>query len=309
MVISGDRTMPAANESESMSLKRCTCGEPREALALACPKCRVLYSDADRANEEQLSEQEKRLVTAVRTKLIAPIVFLFTLFSILTGGGIYQIWSSLHSAVYSRIDEQFSDPRIRETFVSVANERAETMMAEELRPELDAAKRQLETELAQFKNANTFSLTVLAAQADSRDAFDQLEVWAKDSTFEMQEFALAAWISILDAHSQGFWRSGFTPRWPPGVEGSRLTVDELRLYFESASADDKPALLEAVWKREDIPKGARLQFMIDVMERDRSLKAVEYAGRHFTQGTELKIKPLAVKHLSAWWAANKAKYR
>lgn len=44
---------------------------------------------------------------------------------------------------------------------------------------------------------------------------------------------------------------------------------------------------------------------MDVMRNDSSLMAVEYAGRYFTSGADLKIKPAAVDYLYEWWQKNK----
>ena len=49
--------------------------------------------------------------------------------------------------------------------------------------------------------------------------------------------------------------------------------------------------------------------MISVMKHDSSLTAVEYAGRHFTAGTEPKIKPMAVEYLVDWWAKHKQEFQ
>ncbi len=50
-----------------------------------------------------------------------------------------------------------------------------------------------------------------------------------------------------------------------------------------------------------------MQFLVDIIERDTDLNAVEYAGRYFTQGASLKIKPLAIEYLLNWWKENKDK--
>ena len=70
----------------------------------------------------------------------------------------------------------------------------------------------------------------------------------------------------------------------------------------------KPALIEYINNRSDIPKLEKLDFFIEVMKTDASLKAVEYAGRYFTMGTNLKIKPLAIDYLPNWWAEHRKDY-
>ena len=67
-------------------------------------------------------------------------------------------------------------------------------------------------------------------------------------------------------------------------------------------------MLEFAWKRDDIPKIDRMDFMMQVMEKDTSLTAVEYAGRYFTQSAGLKIKPMALEYLKDWWDTNRWEY-
>jgi hypothetical protein len=47
---------------------------------------------------------------------------------------------------------------------------------------------------------------------------------------------------------------------------------------------------------------------MSVIKTDHSLTAVEYAGRFFTQGTALKIAPVAVDALSQWWHEHRKEF-
>jgi hypothetical protein len=78
-------------------------------------------------------------------------------------------------------------------------------------------------------------------------------------------------------------------------------VADLERQYQTAPSPLKVPLLEYIWRRGDIPKIDRLDFMMRVMKTDRSLTAVEYAGRYFTLGTNQQIKPLAVDYPSLWW--------
>jgi hypothetical protein len=107
------------------------------------------------------------------------------------------------------------------------------------------------------------------------------------------------------------YTSNFTIPWIEGFDPSKLSLPLLAQQYQRAPATSllKPALLEYIWKRDDIPKVDRLDFMIDVMKNDSSLTAVEYAGRHFTSGTELTIKPLAVEYLVEWWKNHRHEFQ
>jgi hypothetical protein len=51
-----------------------------------------------------------------------------------------------------------------------------------------------------------------------------------------------------------------------------------------------------------------MDFMIQVMEKDSSLRAGEYAGRYFTEGAGLRIKPMALEYLSDWWDKHRKEF-
>ena len=92
------------------------------------------------------------------------------------------------------------------------------------------------------------------------------------------------------------------------MDSSKFNIKELRyIYEKNTPVYMRPALIEFIWKRNDISKKERMQFLVDVIENDRSLTAVEYAGRFFAVAAELKIKPMAVGYFVDWWKNNKDK--
>ena len=180
--------------------------------------------------------------------------------------------------------------------------------AEEKLATLDSAIGKAKNSLEELESTTEFTTTVVAAQNDDRDAFDQLEKWAKDACFRFSVKAGQAWHTILDDHSKPYHMSGFEFPWPEGFDPSELTLSQLEQQFSETLTHLKPALLEYIWKRNDFPKKDRLSFMMNVMKTDKSLKVVEYAGIHFTSGTSQEIKPIAVEHLSKWWDENKSSF-
>ncbi len=105
------------------------------------------------------------------------------------------------------------------------------------------------------------------------------------------------------------YSSGFTIPWKESFDPSKLPLPALVQQYQGSPPQLKPAMLEYIWKRDDISKVERLDFMIDVMKHDESLRAVEYAGRHFTAGTDQKIKPMAIEYLVDWWEKNKSEFQ
>lgn len=150
-----------------------------------------------------------------------------------------------------------------------------------------------------------FSVTLLAVFGGMSKAFDLLEKWAGDPAFKFRSEAGAAWTAVLDEHAKSFYMSGFTVPWKQGIDPAKLTLADLRSQFSGAPTYLKPALIEYVWKREDIAKGQRMAFLADVVAKDGSLNAVEYAGRFLSEALDAKLKPLAVRALLQAWDQKK----
>jgi hypothetical protein len=197
----------------------------------------------------------------------------------------------------------------------VAKEAAETkklsedlsqknQLAEQKLTEVDQTLKKASESLSELQRTSEFTNTVILAQNDDRKAFDQLKSWANDAANPLSPRALQAWVTILDQHAQPFYRSNFTFPWKKDLDPSTLTLQDFRDSYASLQPLLKPALLEYVWKRQDFPKKDRMGFLVDVLQNEQSLNALEYAGRYFTEGAGLQLKPLAVQEMLAWWADN-----
>ncbi len=200
----------------------------------------------------------------------------------------------------------------------VAKEAKETKeLSEELANKNEIAGKKLEDidktvqkasdTLTELEAILEFTATVTDAQNDDRQAFDKLKAWAEDKTYQFSQRAQRAWKTILDEHASGMYESGFSIPWRKGIDPSKLTLQNLKQNYDKEAIYLRPAFIEYIWKREDFSKKERMQFLIDVIKNDQSLKAVEYAGRYFAMAADLKIKPLAVEHFTKWWDENKDK--
>ena len=181
-------------------------------------------------------------------------------------------------------------------------------LAEEKLDTLDKAINEASAALAGLDAAREFTMTVLAAQTDDRKAFDMLKKWSQDNSNPFSTGATQAWATIFESHNQPMYLSNLTVPWKDGYDPSKLSLAELIQQYRATPAQIKPAMLEYIWKRNDLRKAERLDFLVDVMRHDSSLRAVEYAGRYFTAGTEQNIKPMAVDYLSDWWETHKDEF-
>jgi hypothetical protein len=187
--------------------------------------------------------------------------------------------------------------------VAEQNKRAEQKLGA-----LDNAINKATATLGELKSAAEFTMTVVAAQNDDRTAFDKLRKWADDKTLPFSTKAEQAWNTIFADHTKPFYIGGFTVSWKDGFDPSKLGIGDLAQQYQIAPAQLRPALLEYIWKRSDISKLERLNFLINVMRSDSSLTAVEYSGRYFTEGTGQQIAPLAVENLTQWWDNHRAEF-
>lgn len=154
-----------------------------------------------------------------------------------------------------------------------------------------------------------FTETVVAAQSDDRAAFDKLQKIAEDKSSRFVERAKQAWLAIFESHSGGMWATGFQVKWKEGIDPTKLSILELRNgYLLTPDPTVRLGLLEFIVNRQDISKAERLDFFLEILRTDPSLRAAEYAGRHFTGLAELKIKPLAVDFLTKWWSEHRQEF-
>jgi hypothetical protein len=178
-----------------------------------------------------------------------------------------------------------------------------SQLAEKKLTELDQALNKASGTLSEIQQTMEFITTVSLAQSDDK-SFDKLKSLADDKSNQFYLRAGQAWVTILDQHSAPFFTAGFTFPWVEGVDPSKLTLQDLREGYDSLLPQLKPALLEYIWNRQDFPKKDKIGFLADVLKSEQSLKALEYAGRYFTQGAGLQLKPLAVEVMLDWWAKN-----
>jgi hypothetical protein len=161
-----------------------------------------------------------------------------------------------------------------------------------------------------------YTRTVLAAQADDRTAFDQLQRWSTDSSFPYAADAGHTWHAISD-NLDILMLEHHVP-WRQGVDPAKFNFDELRKLRDSPEFSDisyRIGLIQYIASRSDIAQKDRLGFLIDVMQHDSSLRVVAYAGQGFAQvanltnpgGPNTHIKPLARQFFFDWWKDNASK--
>ncbi len=273
--------------------------------------------------------QQDDVIRILRKKLLAWVLICFTILAGLTGASLLGIMRRTEKKMEALVAKQFEVPRIQAVVSKVAAERASTLMTEQITPEVarfktEVAKKNVIAEeklktlnnsiakasatLDELESVTVYTKTVVAAQNDDRKAFDKLKEWSGDKNNPFSSKAAQAWRTIFESHNEPMYKSNFPVPWNKDVDHLKFLLPKLIQQYKGAPVQLRPALLEYIWKRDDIPKVDRLDFMIETMKHDSSLTAVEYAGRHFTAGTDLKIKPSAVEYLVPWWNGHRQEY-
>ena len=151
------------------------------------------------------------------------------------------------------------------------------------------------------------SLTELVtdAQNDDRSAFDQLRKMADDPDNPLAKRADSAWKSISTSFASGL-QLEFQVPWLPGVDPSKFDLWSLELaYNDAASQTIQNGILQYMWKREDIHKVEKLDFILKVARRDRSLRNVAYALRTFEAATTANVPIFDVDYAENWWEGHR----
>lgn len=173
--------------------------------------------------------------------------------------------------------------------------------------ELDKTTDEAAEALKEMERVTGFATTLLAAQNDSWEAYDQLVRWSNDKDFPLTEMATNALVKIRLSHIAFSW--GYLHIiWPNGVDPSKRPL----AYFRKALSENDSILhahlVHVVWERSDIPKIERMQFLMDVLETSNSLNAKNHAGKLFVEAArdeDLKWIPFDTDALLAWWKTHK----
>lgn len=233
----------------------------------------------------------------------------------------------MSNRVNKRIDDEFNKESIQELIRKKAEEKVEQVAGviindyttHTLTPKLDmfdtkistteSKLKTLESEaLAELRQTSEYVLTVVAAQNDDRKAYDQLTRWANDKASPFSERAAQARDKIQDEHTSPFSFT-YNLQWPQGVDPSKLSFDRLKATFSATTPQNRTSLVNFIWDREDIPKKDKMEFLVEVMKSDHSLRVVEQAARCFLEESKQPIKRLATDQMIDWWEKNKNEYK
>ena len=167
-----------------------------------------------------------------------------------------------------------------------------------------------EIELTKIQATSAFQSVILSATNDDRKAYDQLLAWRKDSQFQFQQLAAAAMLDIRTQFAERVMFGGLASiahTWKEGVDPNTLTISQLVDDYNKIAWHLHSGITAYIWERDDFPKKDRIQFLVNVLKDDRSLKAVCLAGKFLSKEANIKFNPLVIEPLLEWWDGIKDK--
>lgn len=237
--------------------------------------------------------------------------------------GFKQDIKDLKQEVETRVEKELGTEPIQNLIQSKVSERVdkvadaiiEKQIMEKVEPKIKDANSKLIVIDNKLKEAeqtrkellakSEFTLTVIAAQNDNRQEFEKLSSWAKDSSFPYLELANNTIIKIRTSYG-GIVTPGYiNVSWKEGIDPSELSFSILRKEYNTIPPHYHASLLNFIWKRNDIPKKDRMQFLVDVLTEDKSLIATFYAGKYFATEANIEWSPFVTTPLLSWWDKNK----
>ena len=150
-----------------------------------------------------------------------------------------------------------------------------------------------------------FTATVQAAQSDDRRAFDKLWDWGNDKNYPFSKNAERAHMAILESHSRLIVMAWPTLVWNENVDPSTLNYNVLKNAYKEIHIDMRQPFIKYLYDRKDISRIEKVEFLINVIKNDSSLKAVEYAGRVLLDLENLRFKALEIGKFIKWWEENR----
>ena len=159
---------------------------------------------------------------------------------------------------------------------------------------------------------------MLRAESYDREAYDQLHRWASDESYPYRRMAADAYSRIEDIDSAQPVSITKAPIWDDAVVVTNLTLEAYKKAYEDlckipdvtrTEYRRREKLIWELWDRHDIDKGEKLQFLMDVYEKDANLKVVSSIGRIVNREPGADYLPLDTTSIIRWWDNNKSRYQ
>jgi len=186
----------------------------------------------------------------------------------------------------------------------------------EIYEELNDKVKNANKNVTNLEKLTHFVTTVVLSQVDDRDAFDNLVALSKDTSFELKELAKKTYESVLMQEDGKLFMPRSDPNFKAGVDPNKIPIDEVIQQYWKTDATHfaypiatRVNVLGYIWKRENISKAKKMDFMLQVLSNDKSIKCVYNAQYYFNEEAHLDFNALIdLDKYKEWWSTNKDKY-
>ena len=166
-------------------------------------------------------------------------------------------------------------------FIYIGELKQKNKITDKKLSELNEATSEATEVLKKMELAMNLATTLLAAQNDSWDAFDQLLKWSEDKAFPLWEVAANAYVKIRVFYGAPVEPGYLNINWSSGVDPSKLPLRDFTKAYTTLNPIYHTHLVHTVCGRSDIPKNERTVFLIEVLKTSNSLTARHYAAKFF----------------------------
>jgi len=301
-------------------MKKClNCGITADDNLICCPECKGDLVDISGVkitlNEDQIHQIEKRIWRRVCKTLFGG----FSILGILSVG--FLIWSiydgyqkayeksveKFEKELTSKIAKEFETERIKETVTTVASTMANETIKKEIAPIVDEFKSETDGKLSDIEKIVDFSMVLIRAQNDDRQAFDKLLDISFGDRGEFAEISDNALWSILMEESP------FTVNYTIDYNKHNLNLNkseikEFKSFYLESPLTYREQILRDIWEKGKFTKLEKLEFLIDRIQNDNSINIVREACSLLDNEAKLNNNICYYKEYLKWWDENNEQY-
>lgn len=159
--------------------------------------------------------------------------------------------------------------------------------------------------LDSLKTSAAFISIVLSAQNDDRKAWEKLNELGKNKKYIYWKEAISAYNTIKDIYSNPSRDISVILdfSWPKEIPDSTITIINVNNVYNQLLHDNaedswysRRSLIKYTYNKQSFSETDKMQFFIDVLNKDTSLSVAAYAGQLFAEHYKLDIKYLAIDY-------------
>ncbi len=175
---------------------------------------------------------------------------------------------------------------------------------------IDSLIHNAQESIQQLGLLNEFTSTAIMAQNGDRIAFDKICEWCDDKIHPFSKQAVNVWDNVKNSFGIFLFKPTYPIEWEKIGNPESLSYKILvnRYFDKDLNPRFKPAFIEYIWNRDDFSKRDKMEFSLQVLKKDNSLLAMQYAGSYFNREAGLKSSPVLWQEQVKWWEENKDKF-